>query len=102
MAMNTLNKTAAYATDVFPVEEPKQTFSGDVEYAAVLTDELAARIQRLADRLCGSAPSDAGSVVGKPIPPDGIFNAVSDRARAIQYRISDANDCLQRIERALP
>lgn len=101
MAMNTLNKTAAYATDVFPVEEPKQTFSGDVEYAAVLTDELAARIQRLADRLCGCGPTEAGNI-GKPIPPDGIFNAVSDRARAIQYRISDANDCLQRIERALP
>lgn len=61
---------------------------------------LARRVESLADRLVGPVPTSAGKVGEAPV--SGLFDAIRGACISANSSISDANDALDRIERALP
>lgn len=61
---------------------------------------VASRVSMLADRLCGSQPETARN--GKiSETPDGILPRMAMQAHHTRDRLADAQDALERIERAL-
>lgn len=61
---------------------------------------LRARIEVLADKLCGSVPENDAS--GEKAPPLGIFETVAEYGRSINRNVATAREALDRIERCLP
>lgn len=90
-----------YATSA-KVSPPRQVpaFTAPIESAEEEVRTLRARIESLADRLCGSVPESDTS--GLREVPSGVFDNVAELGRSIGRNVASAREALDRIERALP
>jgi plasmid stabilization system protein ParE len=86
-----------------PATAPRQSpdFTAPIEQAWEEVRTLQARLDALADRLCGTLPeADAGGDLRSV--PSGVFDIVSERGRSIIGSVANCREALDRIERALP
>ena len=97
MAMTTVADN--YAAKV-STSRQAPSFVAPLEGAEEDVRVLRARIESLADRLCGSVPEADAS--GLREVPGGVFDAVSEMGRSISRSVASSREALDRIERALP
>lgn len=64
-------------------------------------NDLAGRVERLADRLLGCVPATVGSN-GLSETPDGVLPRMAMATQYTRGRLGDAMAALDRIEKALP
>lgn len=87
-------------------EVVRDTFLSSVRDANRSADELADRLHKLSERLCGVRQTDtAGSPSNsklQAVPTGGVFNDVGDTSRQTLSRIMAAHEAVTRIEAALP
>jgi transcription elongation factor Elf1 len=89
-----------YAT---AAKEQRQTFMSEIEAAHERVSQMASRMDELANRLCGgSAPTDISQGVRPAAVPNGIFDAVTERAQDMSAKLEAIRDNINRIERSLP
>lgn len=97
MALTTSDYATATSTNV-PRQAPD--FTAPVAAAEEEVRVLRARIQSLADKLCGSVPETDPE--GLRSVPSGVFETIAEHGRSISRNVSEASEALDRIERALP
>jgi hypothetical protein len=93
---STMNHT--YAKSPVPRQVPD--FTAPVAAAEEEVRVLRARIETLADRLCGTVPETDSA--GLNSVPSGVFEAIAEHGRSISRNVSEACEALDRIERSLP
>lgn len=76
------------------------TFITPLVFASGNLRQLVERLRKVSDRLCGATPPV--TMGGDANKPDGVFDEVRVRAEAINQMVSEAEEMLSRIERALP
>lgn len=64
--------------------------------------DLSQRVGRLVDRLLGAVPAPAPATIGGDQVSDAVFPALRDHSRSTSGCIREAQEALNRLERALP
>ena len=96
-------KYADQATDA-PREYNPNAFTAPLVEAERRTAEVFMRLLGVTDALCGSGPeaANAGGKSDLRTVPSGQFEVAAAHGRNISEILGKMNDCLDRIERALP
>lgn len=83
------------------LDRPRQSpaFTDAIAEAEENVRTLRARIEALADKLCGSVPEADGR--GEAGPSIGVFEMVAEHGRSINRNVGSAREALDRIERCL-
>lgn len=92
--------TIVRVTDKIAAPRQAPAFTDAIAEAEENVRTLRARIEALADKLCGSVPENDAS--GGETPPLGIFGTVAEHGRSINRNVGSAREALDRIERCLP
>lgn len=84
---------------------PKTTRVTDFDIVSetlLFANNIASRIQALADTLLGCEPALGGQSCADQVPADGTLPRMAAEASRTRGRLGDAMAALDRIERALP
>jgi hypothetical protein len=87
-----------------PIEK-RAPFTGAIEEANRRLADVSARVEAIADRICGGSPrlSQGGSVGSVPTPvPNGLVEGIETTGREQLARIETISRELDRIESVLP
>ena len=94
------NQFGTIGSAVAPAEPT--TFITPLVFASGNLRQMVERLRRVSDRLVGPLPPATGlGSAGKPAS-EAVFDEVRERAEAINQMISEVDEMLSRIERALP
>ena len=85
-------------------DETRHTFASPRVLAGGNMRTMVYALRQLTDNLCGAEPEADGPKGGIPRAPagPGVFGEIEERASQINDMISEANNLISRIERALP
>jgi hypothetical protein len=100
MALTTSDYATATANKLPPRQAP--AFTEATERAEEEVRVLRARIESLADRLCGMTPETGDASEGLREVPAGVFDTIVSHGRSISQNVSRSREALDRIERSLP
>ncbi len=99
-ATETVGRGSALGAGAAPSVPRNPSCFGTIENVCGQSHEVAMRVAKLADRLCGSEPANEAN--GKNVGPDGLFSGATDHALTIQANFGRILEAVTRIERGLP
>ena len=96
--------TIGGTTGIGVVGETRHTFVSPLVFASGNMRTMVEALRQVADRCCGAEPDADGPKGGIPraLSGPGVFGEIEERASQINDMISEANNLISRIERALP